>query len=254
MLRQSDIEAIRGRMPFFAMHPESFDRLVEASYLQRFPAGTHLIEEGDSAEMLHILLEGTVDLFAGFKDRETTMVLMRPVRAFILAAVVHDLPYLMSARTLTPARILMIPASATQRLLAEDRAFNEAMIRELAKEFRRTLKALKSHKLRDGPERIAAYLLELRAGAGNPAELDLPADRKTLAGYLGMTRENLSRSLQKIREQGATIQGSTVRFHDPERLAAFAGLSPLIDELDAHHARGDVPGVETPMKAREEQS
>lgn len=258
MLRQADIEAIRERAPFSEMSPANFERLVEASYLQRFPAGTFLIEEGDSAEMLHILLDGTVDLFARFKDREATMTLMRPVRGFILAAVVHDLPYLMSARTLTPSRILMIPASVTQTLLAEDRAFNESIMRELAKEFRRTLKALKSHKLRDGTERIAAYLLELRDGAGHADSVELPADRRTLAGYLGMTRENLSRSLQKVRDQGATVQGNTVRFHDPAKLAAFAGLSPLIDNLEAAPEaptpRDDPSWVVTPAERKKEES
>lgn len=239
MLRQTDIEAIRERAPFAEMGSANFERLVEASYLQRFPAETLLIDEGDSAEMLHILLDGTVDLFACFKGREATMTLMRPVRAFILAAVVHDLPYLMSARTLTPCRILMIPASVTQTLLGEDEAFNAAMMRELAKEFRRTLKALKSQKLRDGTERIAAYLSELHHAAGAPERIELPADRKTLAGYLGMTRENLSRSLQKIRDQGATVQGTTVRFHDPDKLAEFAGVSRLIDDLDTPWRKND---------------
>lgn len=252
MLRQADIQAIRERSPFSEMSPANFEQLVEASYLQRFPAGTYLIEEGDAAQMLHILLEGSVDLFAGFKGREATMTLMRPVRAFILAAVVHDLPYLMSARTLTPSRILMIPASVTQRLLAEDDAFNNAMIRELAKEFRRTLKALKSHKLRDGTERIAAYLLELRSAAGEPDRIELPADRKTLAGYLGMTRENLSRSLQKIRDRGATIQGNTVRFQDAANLAEFAGLSPLIDDLDPPRPETRSAAAPTPPELKQE--
>ncbi len=231
MLRQADKDAIRARSPFSRMGAEHFDHLVEASYLQRFPAGTQLIAEGDSADMLHLLLEGTVDLYAGYKEREATLLLMRPVRAFILAAVVHDLPYLMSARTLTPSRILMIPSPVAHELLRADSAFNGAMLLELAREFRRTLKALKSQKLRDGSERIAAYLLELRAQAGDAHEVTLPADRKTLASLLGMTRENLSRSLQRVREHGVVVQGNIARFDDPERLAAFAATSPQIDTL-----------------------
>ena len=239
MLRASEVDAIRSRTPFSEMSPKGFDQMVEASYLQRFPAGTQLIEEGDPAEMLHILLEGTVDLYGHYKDKESTLILMRPVRAFILAAVVHDLPYLMSARTLTPVRILMIPATVTQQLLASDRAFYAAMLRELASEFRRALKSLKSQKLRDGTERIAAFLLELQQAQGGGGTVVLPADRKTVASYLGMTRENLSRSLQKIGSYGAAVRGNEVVIRDPEALRAHAAPSPLMDDIEDGQLGGE---------------
>jgi CRP/FNR family transcriptional activator FtrB len=232
MIRDDDIAALRGLAPFSEMAEENLQALVQASYLQRFPATTQLIEEGDRADMLHILLDGVVELYGSFKDREGTLIIMHPVRAFILAAIVQDLPYLMSARTISPARVLMIPAPVAHRLLREDAAFNDAMMRALAEEFRRVLKALKSHKLRDGTERIAAYLLELRHNSADADVVTLPADRKTIATYPGMTRENLSRSLQTVREHGATVRGNEVRFRDVEKLRALARPSRLIDDLD----------------------
>jgi CRP/FNR family transcriptional activator FtrB len=232
MIRDDDIAALRGLAPFSEMAEENLQALVQASYLQRFPASTQLIEEGDRADMLHILLDGVVELYGSFKDREGTLIIMHPVRAFILAAIVQDLPYLMSARTISPARVLMIPAPVAHRLLREDAAFNAAMMRALAEEFRRGLKALKSHKLRDGTERIAAYLLELRHNSADVDVVTLPADRKTIATYLGMTRENLSRSLQTVREHGAAVRGNEVRFRDVEKLRALARPSRLIDDLD----------------------
>ncbi len=39
---------------------------------------------------------------------------MRPVSTFILAAVIRDEVYLKSARTLTPAQILMVPAQTVR--------------------------------------------------------------------------------------------------------------------------------------------
>lgn len=231
MLRTSEVDAIRSRPPFSEMNQTGFEQMVGASYLQRFPAGTQLIEEGDPAEMLHILLEGTVDLYGHYKDKESTLILMQPVRAFILAAVVHDLPYLMSARTLTPVRILMIPATLTHELLTNDHAFYAAMLRELASEFRRTLKSLKSRKLRNSTERVAAFLLELQQAQGGGDTIALPADRKTIASYLGMTRENLSRSLQMIGDHGAAVRGNEVVLRDPGKLRAHAALSPLMDDI-----------------------
>jgi len=232
MIRDDDIAALRGLPPFSEMTEENLQALVQASYLQRFPASTQLIEEGDRADMLHILLDGVVELYGSFKDRESTLIIMHPVRAFILAAIVQDLPYLMSARTISPARVLMIPAPVAHRLLRADAGFNDGMMRALAEEFRHVLKALKSHKLRDGTERIAAYFLELRHNNADADVVKLPADRKTIATYLGMTRENLSRSLQTVREHGATVRGNEVHFRDIEKLRALARPSRLIDDVD----------------------
>jgi CRP/FNR family transcriptional activator FtrB len=124
-------------------------------------------------------------------------------------------------------------------LLASDRAFYAAMLRELASEFRRALKSLKSQKLRDGSERIAAFLLELQQAQDGAETVVLPADRKTVASYLGMTRENLSRSLQKIGNYGAAVRGNEVVIRDPDSLRAHADFSPLMDDIEDGQRRGD---------------
>lgn len=232
MIREDDIDALRHLAPFSEMTETNLQSLVKASYLQRFPASTQLIEEGDRADMLHILLDGVVELYGSFRERESTLILMHPVRAFILAAIVQDLPYLMSARTVAPTRILMIPAPVAHDLLRADPSFNNAMMRALADEFRCVLKGLKSQKLRDGTERIAAYFLELRYQNGDADVVKLPADRKTIASYLGMTRENLSRSLQNVRDHGVVVRGMDVHFRDVAKLQDLARTSRLMDELD----------------------
>ncbi|MEP4380085.1 MAG: cyclic nucleotide-binding domain-containing protein [Alphaproteobacteria bacterium] len=53
------------------MDDAAFDRLAPISYLQHFPAGVHLISEGDSADFLHVVVEGSVELYATGNGRET---------------------------------------------------------------------------------------------------------------------------------------------------------------------------------------
>ena len=74
------------------------------AYLQRFPEGVVLINEGELPDFLHVVVDGTVELFAGSGDRQTTIDVIYPVTTFILAAVIRDEVYLKSARTLTPAQ------------------------------------------------------------------------------------------------------------------------------------------------------
>lgn len=236
VLRKRDIQSIRTLAPFTAMQTENFEQLFDASYLQRFPSGVRLIEEGDAADMLHILLEGTVDLYATYKSRNSTIMLARPVTAFILAAVVRDGPYLMAARTIQPSRILMIPASVVRRLLQENNAFALAMIDELAFGFRRAIRSLKGQKLRQSTERIAAYLLDQRTAGDH---ITLPAEKGVIASYLGMSRESFSRGLQRLQESGAIVTGTELRVLDMERLRALAAPSQLMDDSGERNSGGD---------------
>ena len=157
------------------------------------------------------------------------MELIRPVGAFILAAVLSDQIYLQSARTLTRARILMIPAERVRRWMAQDAAFMRAIVAELARGYRQAIKALKSQKLRTGAERLANWLITHAAEQGTPGQVTLDIEKRVLAARLGMTPENLSRALASLSHYGVRTRGTLIEMKDPGALAGFAKPDPLID-------------------------
>ena len=131
-MRIAELDLIRELALFRGMKPAHFEYLMGAAFLQRFPEQIALIEEGDEPDFLHIVVEGTVELFAKHEERETTLDLIAPVTTFILAAVVRDEIYLKSARTLISSRILMIPAAAVREVFGRDATFARAVVEELA--------------------------------------------------------------------------------------------------------------------------
>ena len=82
------------------MAAESFESLLYAALLQQFPIGVVLIHEGQSADFLHVLVDGLVEIFTEHNVVECEISLIYPVSTFILAAVVGYQPYVNSARTL----------------------------------------------------------------------------------------------------------------------------------------------------------
>ena len=62
-----------------------------------------------------------------------------------------------------------------------------------------------------------------RAESG-AVEVELVDDRKTLASLLGMTPENLSRTIAQFRDRGVVVSGRLVSILDIAALAAFAGV------------------------------
>ncbi len=229
-MRTSDAEQIRSMHLFADMTDKHFDALVQAAFLQRFPARVALIAEHERPDFLHVVVEGAVELFSRHGRRETTVDVCRPVTTFILAAVIGDLPYLASGRTLEPSRILMLPAEAVRDAFDVDAAFARAIVRELSRCFRGVMKELKSQKLRTSAERLANWILANAARRGDDLVFTLPNGKRTLAARLGMTPENLSRALAQLVVHGVASRGREIIVRDVARLETFAKPTPSMDD------------------------
>ena len=230
-MRQEDRQVVRELDLFRDMDETRFDSLLNAAFLQRFPERVTLIEEGGAADFLHVVIDGTVELYATLDKRESTMTVLAPVSTFILAAVLKDAVYLMSARTKTVSRILMIPAQNVRDAMAEDDAFARSIVNELASCYRGVVRNHKNLKLRTGVERLASYLAHQHARQGANGKLKLPIDKKTLASMLGMTPENLSRAFSALRKSGVNVEGANIDITSNSDLLVLARNAPLIDRI-----------------------
>ena len=225
-----EYEDIRELHLFEAMSEEHFRTLMRGAFVQTFPPQVELITEGDPSDFLHVILSGSVDLFAAWNGRETSMATVRPVSTFILAATIRDAPCLMSARTLEKSRIALIPSQEVRAIFDADGGFARAIVAELAQCYRSVIKAQKDLKLRTSTERLANYLLRAQARAGQRMDFDLDFEKRRLASVLGMTPEHLSRAFRGLQSHGVVAQGSRIRIEDRRKLERYARPSPLIDD------------------------
>ena len=229
-MRATDLPEVRALRLFSSMQDQHFDALMEVSYLQTFPPQLELITEGDLADFLYIVVEGSVELYARSNGRESTMGLVRPVGTFILAAVLKDAVYLMSARTAQRSKILLIPSQNIRQAFQEDAEFARAIVQDLASCYRGVVKEHKDLKLRTAVERLANRLLRYHKDQGANGSLQLPHDKRTLASVLGMTPENLSRAFNTLKPYGVEVDGSTIRLADLKSMETLAKPNPLIDD------------------------
>jgi CRP/FNR family transcriptional activator FtrB len=229
-MRSEELTVIR-QLPLFAdMGEANFAAMLQAAYLQVFPPQVKLLSEGDAADFLHVVVDGCVELFAEANGRETTLALVRPVSTFILAAVLKDAVYLMSARTIEKSRVLMIPSRDIRDAFERDAAFARSLVSELASAFRAAIKEQKNQKLRTGVERLANFVLALHRDQGGNGSLTLPCDKKTLASLLGMAPENLSRAFGNLKPYGVDVVGAEIKLSKLRDLELLAKPTPLIDD------------------------
>ena len=228
-MRGDDALVVRSISLFSTLSDKHFDDLLQMAYLQSFPTHVQLATEGDPAEFLHVIVQGTVELFSNSNDREATMFVLKPVSTFNLSAVLEDAVYLMSARTKDKAKVLMIPAENVRKVMAVDSDFAHAMVAELAKRYRVVIRTLKEHRLRNGVERLANYLLRVNERTSRMGHIELIEDRRTLAARLGMTPEYLSRAFSKLKKYGVEVNGRKICLTNLNDLNRLVKLNPLID-------------------------
>jgi CRP/FNR family transcriptional activator FtrB len=228
-IRLSDLDRVRALPLFAGTSDELFRDVLGGAFLQKFPAGTTLLTEGDPVDFLYILLDGAVELGGTWNDRASTLAVLKPVSTFVLAAVVLDSDGLMSAQTLDASQILMISGEALRRAMQRDAAFCFTVAQELAGCYRGVVRALKNQKLRGGMERLANCLISLQAQAGGAETFTLPHEKRVLASLLGMTPENLSRAFASLADYGVTVRGPNVTIGRPAVLLRLAKPDALID-------------------------
>jgi CRP/FNR family transcriptional regulator, transcriptional activator FtrB len=145
---------------------------------------------------------------------------------FIAPAVILQMPYLMSSRVLADARVLMIPAEHFRDVLARESALNAALVKELSRHWRLLVRQIKDLKLRTAPQRLAAYLLDLSGGTGG--SIELPEERRLLAGRLGMTPESLSRAFAQLAAEGVSGHGRKVAIADATQLRKYCAFDDIL--------------------------
>jgi CRP/FNR family transcriptional activator FtrB len=218
-----DFKAIR----LFAEAPDlHLQELARLAWQERLPPRAMVVEQDASCEALYALLEGTVEVFSGVDEQETVIDVVGPGSVLLLACVVTAIPYIASVRTLSPVRIVAVPAPAVRDLFDDDRAFARSVAGELSRSSCRMLLDLKSLKVRTSIERLADWLISAADGQGNgKSDFRLPFGKRTLASRLGMTPECLSRSLRALTAHGVRVHGRDVAVVDRAALVAFAGAS-----------------------------
>jgi len=175
------------------------------------------------------LLAGRVERL-GMRERNETLVeLVCPIDLLLPAAVLNRQPYLLRARVLEEAQMLMVQAEAFRAAVASDPALCLAVLACQAAQFRRQVKHAKNVALRSAEERVGCALLALAESAPPGAPARLPLEKRLIASQLGMTRETFSRALAAVARHGLTLAGDTVMVTDRDAAHAQFRLDPLID-------------------------
>lgn len=230
-MRADDHKLLEATEFYAALGKETMDRLTRSAFVQVVPRDAILFLQGDMPEFVHLVLSGRIGL--GAEDaggRSTVVEIFREGQLFILAAAILRKPYLMTARALSEARVLMIPAEPFRAQLDSDPRLARALVDVMAMHWRLLVRQIKDLKLHSASERLATYLVtqvDRREGA---ATVQLGEELRTIALRLGMTPESLSRAFTALRAHGVQSRGRQVSIADVAVLRSSCGYDDLAED------------------------
>jgi CRP/FNR family transcriptional activator FtrB len=226
-LDKTDVERLRSIHLFNSVSDSLFPALVRTLSIRYSPARARLFAEGDHATALYIPLEGSVELFSENHVRRSTIAVVRSPKPFLVTSILDE-RNLLSARTLQRSLLVLIPLKLVHELIDADAVFARAMMDEILSALRDVVVDFNNHRLRPAAERLAEWMMRSDQDAGGKGQFVIPYDKRTLASYLGMAPENLSRSLVSLAAVGVSVQGRHVVLKDRAALAAFAGMGTAV--------------------------
>lgn len=225
--RASRIEALAGQVPFLAALPvPTRERLLEKARIERFAQRAVLLKDGEVPKDLHIVLNGIVDLSCTYKAHECTALILSAGDVSMPAAALFQEHYLISARALTPARVLLIDSETLREEARRSPELALSLARIIAGQWRLALKIILDLKCRTPSQRLASFLLRLHDAQRSEAVAEVPFSKRQLASRVGMQPETLSRTLQTLAANGLYLRGREIVLKDRQAIEAFCGPDP----------------------------
>lgn len=196
-------------------------QLLAAASILSVAKDQEIVREGTKPTALLLILGGRASLVAKAADQNAVLGLLEPGCIIMPATVLQPAAYPLTATAVEPTRIASIPIGEVRAAMAADPRLLTLLSQSIADNWQLAIGQLKDQRLLSAPQRFAAYLVRLAGGRRGQVAFDINEDRKTLASLLGMTPENLSRTIGQLRHIGVVLNGRHVEIGDVATVAGF---------------------------------
>jgi CRP-like cAMP-binding protein len=207
---------------FTGLAEKDVRQLIEGAELLILDHEHLLYRESEPVVRFFVVLDGHVELSLEVDGRKSVVEVVRRTTVLGDAAMFGPGRCLMSARVLTGATVLAIPAASFRARLEERLDITLHMLTTMSFRLRMLVRQIAELKLKTTAQRLGSFLLTMVEAEDGKAELRFPYDKKLVADQLGMKPESLSRALGKLGRIGVeSLPDNLVVIADVARLREF---------------------------------
>lgn len=195
-------EEIMQALPFTdTLRDDEKRLLLESAFEARYPAGKFLVESGALCENVYVVLEGLIRIYKLSEEgREITYYRVGSGETclFTMGCILEHQPFDAVAEIEQPSRLLAIPSYVFERLMDENPAFRNHIIRRLLGTITDLMMLTEEVTFHSMNRRLAGFLLNESNLRGS---LHLTMTHETISQELGTAREVVSRMLKEFEKK-----------------------------------------------------
>lgn len=222
-----ETQKLAGLPVFSGLSDADLSTLAGLMRERYYPRGCTIFEVGDPSETAYFVAEGRVKIFRLSSDgTEQILGLFGPGAPFGLITAIDDRPYPASAQTTEDTRVWAIRSQDLRRLMNDRPHLSVKLLQEVGHRLRQAQGRVHALSVQTVHQRLATYLLELARERGCPGTeavtVQLTMTHQELGGYLGASRETVTRALADLRrERVVTVTANDGLTLVPARLEAW---------------------------------
>lgn len=222
---------VLGRTSLFGGLPDDLLETLAAACVQRiYPRDQYLWYQGDPGDRLVVVATGLVKVVVHSEaGDQVVLAALGPPEVLGELALIDEGPRSASVIAAEESTVLMIQRPVLLRLMRQDTALLEAMLRSIGALLRRLTEQTADLVFLDLGGRMAKLLLRLADEHGRWVDgvtiLDLRLSQTDLAQMVGASRPAVNRILQSFAARGfVSLDGHVILMHDQTALKRRAGM------------------------------
>ncbi|MBK9163292.1 MAG: Crp/Fnr family transcriptional regulator [Acidobacteria bacterium] len=209
---------------FCSISDHSLDLFQVTKITNTYPSGSMLFIEGQPANGVYILCQGSVKLYTCSQDGKVVILhIAKPGEILGLSAVVAGGEYEVSAEVIEPCQINYVRRKEFLDLMEKRSDIAMRAVEHLSQQYHDAYDQIRSFGLTNSVAgKLAGLMLSWCRENGNghgAVRLKLPFTHEEIAEMIGTSRETVTRLLKDFRQNELiSLKGSDLLIHDPERL------------------------------------
>lgn len=186
-------------------------------------AGETVFLQDEPARSVFLVISGAVKLSRMTPGgTEAVVAIIGRGRSFAEAMVLRGAPYPVTAEAITSCTLLQIDGGRLRQFLLENPEFAIDLLASTFVHLQGLVEQIEKLKAHTGVQRLAEFLASLADCEVGACEVQLPYNKRLVAGHLGMQPESLSRAFAKLRPEGVETDTNRVMIADVVALRALA--------------------------------
>ena len=182
-----------------------------------YEKGSYLFHQGDTADKLFCLINGTVKVYKLLPDGTEKVLHMYQAPQFVAEApVLCKGEFPAEAECIQDCSIITISRESFLEGITKDPELPLRMMAGLFGKLREFTELITTHGQKSAQIRVLSYFAGLSGGCN---DFILPSSKKDVANYLGLRPESFSRVLSSLQDQNViVVQDNRIHISDPQKL------------------------------------